>query len=63
MESGVQAVDVFASFTTSVDNRVNIMKEIAMMWKVPAAESLYPVSKPVIQVFANFMMLFLIFFW
>lgn len=45
----LEAVDVFASFSTSGDNRMSIMKEITMMWKLPAAESLYPLSKPVIQ--------------
>ncbi|KAF7135896.1 hypothetical protein RHSIM_Rhsim08G0236800 [Rhododendron simsii] len=46
-----EAVDIFASFTTSVDNRLNIMKCIAKMWSLPisAAETLYPVNKPVIQ--------------
>ena len=47
-----QAVDIFASFTTSADNRLTIMKYIAKMWAAPisAAETLYPVNKPVIQV-------------
>ncbi|XP_058222016.1 midasin-like isoform X2 [Rhododendron vialii] len=46
-----EAVDVFASFTTSVDNRLNIMKCIAKMWALPmsASETLYPVNKPLIQ--------------
>ncbi|KAG5541983.1 hypothetical protein RHGRI_021724 [Rhododendron griersonianum] len=46
-----EAVDIFASFTTSVDNRLNIMKCIAKMWAMPmsASETLYPVNKPLIQ--------------
>ncbi|GFY97181.1 midasin-like protein [Actinidia rufa] len=46
-----EAVDIFASSTTSVNNRLNIMKGIAKLWAVPisAAETLYPVNKPVIQ--------------
>ncbi|KAF7137371.1 hypothetical protein RHSIM_Rhsim07G0217300 [Rhododendron simsii] len=46
-----EAVDIFASFTTSVDNRLNIMKCIAKMWALPvsASETLYPVNKPLIQ--------------
>ncbi|XP_073015322.1 midasin-like isoform X1 [Primulina eburnea] len=44
-----EAVDVFASFNTSVGNRLAIMREIAKLWTVSAAESLYPVNKPIIQ--------------
>ncbi|CAL5443785.1 unnamed protein product [Camellia sinensis] len=46
-----EAVDIFASFTTSANNRLTIMKYIAKTWAVPisAAETLYPVNKPVIQ--------------
>ncbi|XP_052182550.1 midasin isoform X2 [Diospyros lotus] len=46
-----EAVDIFASSTTSVDNRLAIKKDIAKMWAVTvsAAETLYPVNKPVIQ--------------
>lgn len=45
-----QAIDVFASFSTSAANRLAIMREIARLWGVVGAETLYPVSKPVIQV-------------
>ncbi|XP_027334240.1 midasin [Abrus precatorius] len=46
-----EAVDVFASFSTSIKNRLSIMKEIAELWKLPvsAAENLYPHDKPIIQ--------------
>ncbi|RDX86825.1 Midasin, partial [Mucuna pruriens] len=46
-----EAVDVFASFSTSSKNRLSVMKEIAELWKVPvsAAETLYPRDKPIIQ--------------
>ncbi|XP_029127909.1 midasin [Cajanus cajan] len=46
-----EAVDVFASFSSSIKNRLSIMKEIAELWKVPvfAAEALYPCDKPIIQ--------------
>ncbi|KAL4625562.1 hypothetical protein ACB092_05G035400 [Castanea dentata] len=46
-----EAVDIFAAFSTSAENRLTIMKDIAKMWAVPAsvAESLYPHSKPMIQ--------------
>lgn len=46
-----QAVDVFASFNTSVGNRLAIMREIAKLWTVSVADSLYPINKPIIQVF------------
>lgn len=47
-----QAVDIFAAFSTSAENRVTIMKDIAKLWAVPTsvAETLYPQNKPVIQV-------------
>ncbi|XP_073126022.1 midasin isoform X2 [Henckelia pumila] len=44
-----EAVDVFASFNTSVGNRLAIMREIAMFWNLSAAELLYPINKPIIQ--------------
>ncbi|TKY64312.1 Midasin protein [Spatholobus suberectus] len=46
-----EAVDVFASFSSSIKNRMSVMKEIAELWKVPvsAAETLYPCDKPIIQ--------------
>ncbi|KAJ1401026.1 Sigma-54 interaction domain, ATP-binding site 1 [Sesbania bispinosa] len=47
-----EAVDVFAAFSTSFKTRLLIMKEIAKLWKVrdSAAETLYPLDKPIIQV-------------
>ncbi|KAL8480046.1 hypothetical protein ACS0TY_026830 [Phlomoides rotata] len=44
-----EAIDVFASFSTSAGNRLAIMREIARLWGVAGAETLYPVNKPVIQ--------------
>ncbi|GAU42105.1 hypothetical protein TSUD_350790, partial [Trifolium subterraneum] len=46
-----EAVDVFAAFPASFDNRLSIMKEIGNIWKtrVSAAESLYPLDKPIYQ--------------
>ncbi|KAL3008468.1 hypothetical protein AAZX31_07G033800 [Glycine max] len=46
-----EAVDIFASFSSSIKNRLSVMKEIAGLWKVPvsAAETLYPRDKPIIQ--------------
>ncbi|KAH6793247.1 hypothetical protein C2S52_003724 [Perilla frutescens var. hirtella] len=44
-----EAIDVFASFSTSAANRLAIMKEISRLLGVVGAETLYPVSKPVIQ--------------
>ncbi|KAA8540263.1 hypothetical protein F0562_024174 [Nyssa sinensis] len=46
-----EAVDVFAAFSTSAENRLGIMKDIAKMWMVliSAAETLYAVNKPDIQ--------------
>ncbi|KAI3455601.1 hypothetical protein Pfo_012264 [Paulownia fortunei] len=44
-----EAIDVFASFSTSAGNRLTIMREIAKLWTVAAAETLYPVNKPIIQ--------------
>lgn len=46
-----EAVDVFAAFSTSFKTRLLIMKEIAKLWKVrdSAAETLYPLDKPIIQ--------------
>lgn len=48
----MQAVDVFAAFSASSEQRLSIMKEIAKLWAVPlsAAETLYPRDKPIIQV-------------
>lgn len=48
--SGFQAIDVFASFSTSTANRLTIMREISRLWGVVGPETLYPVNKPVIQV-------------
>lgn len=45
-----QAIDVFASFSTSAANRLGIMREITRLWGVIDAETLYPVNKPVVQV-------------
>ncbi|KAL3824480.1 hypothetical protein ACJIZ3_020509 [Penstemon smallii] len=44
-----EAVDVFASFSTSAGNRLTIMREIAKLWSISAADALYPVNKPIIQ--------------
>ncbi|XP_071901315.1 midasin-like isoform X1 [Coffea arabica] len=44
-----EAVDIFAAFVTSTENRLALMKEIAKLWTVPVVETLYPVNKPVIQ--------------
>lgn len=46
-----EAVDAFASFSTSTENRLTLMKEIAKMWGFPVsrADTLYPHNKPVIQ--------------
>ncbi|XP_038723701.1 midasin [Tripterygium wilfordii] len=47
----LEAVDIFAAFFTSAENRLTIMKDIAKFWAVPIteAETLYPFNKPVIQ--------------
>ncbi|KAL0341854.1 UNVERIFIED_CONTAM: Midasin, partial [Sesamum calycinum] len=44
-----EAIDIFASFSTSAENRLAIMREVAKLWSVAAAETLYPVNKPIIQ--------------
>ncbi|XP_040935632.1 midasin isoform X2 [Gossypium hirsutum] len=46
-----EAVEVFASFSTSVRNRLAIMKEIAKKWAVSTyqAETLYPHDEPIIK--------------
>ncbi|KAL8100236.1 hypothetical protein AgCh_032471 [Apium graveolens] len=46
-----EAVDIFALYSSSANNRLSIMREIAMLWSVPVsvANTLYPVDKPVIQ--------------
>ncbi|KAL8046294.1 hypothetical protein ABFX02_08G168300 [Erythranthe guttata] len=44
-----EAIDVFASFSTSVGNRLAIMEKIAKLWMVVAAKILYPVNKPIIK--------------
>ncbi|XVF74359.1 hypothetical protein PTKIN_Ptkin13bG0104300 [Pterospermum kingtungense] len=46
-----EAVEVFAAFSTSVENRLTIMKDIAKRWAVPIslAETLYPHDEPIIQ--------------
>lgn len=46
----LQAVDVFAAYSTSVENRLKMMKEIARLWSIDNVGTLYPVDKPVIQV-------------
>ncbi|EPS68043.1 hypothetical protein M569_06727 [Genlisea aurea] len=46
-----EAVDVFASFSTSEMNRLIIMKGIAKLWAVSEPGILYPANKPVIQEF------------
>ncbi|KAK8465039.1 hypothetical protein PHAVU_010G134100 [Phaseolus vulgaris] len=46
-----EAVDIFASFSSSIKNRLSVMKEIAELWKLPVsvAETLYPLDKPIVQ--------------
>ncbi|CAA0814598.1 Unknown protein, partial [Striga hermonthica] len=44
-----EAIDVFSSFSTSAGNRLAIMREIAKLWTVPAAETLYPINKPIMK--------------
>ncbi|XP_056176640.1 midasin isoform X2 [Syzygium oleosum] len=46
-----EAVDVFSAFSTSVENRLKIKKNVARLWGVPIseAERLHPDMKPVIQ--------------
>ncbi|XP_022715201.1 midasin isoform X4 [Durio zibethinus] len=46
-----EAVEVFAAFSTSVGNRLTIMKDIAKKWAVPTSETemLYPHDEPIIQ--------------
>ncbi|KAL6547365.1 hypothetical protein OROMI_023086 [Orobanche minor] len=44
-----EAIDVFASFSTSAANRLVIMKEIGKTWSISAVDTLYPVNKPIIQ--------------
>ncbi|XP_051115352.1 midasin [Andrographis paniculata] len=44
-----EAIDVFASFSTSAKNRLVTMSEISKLWTVAATETLYPFNKPVIQ--------------
>ncbi|WVZ26656.1 hypothetical protein V8G54_005200 [Vigna mungo] len=46
-----EAVDIFASSSSSIKNRLSVMKEIAELWKLPvsAAETLYPLAKPIIK--------------
>lgn len=46
----LQAVDVFAAYSTSVENRLKMMKEIARLWSIDNVGTLYPVDKPAIQV-------------
>ncbi|KAL0354509.1 UNVERIFIED_CONTAM: Midasin [Sesamum radiatum] len=48
-----EAIDIFASFSTSAENRLAIMREVAKLWSVAAAETLYPVNKPIIQLNRN----------
>lgn len=49
----LQAVDVFAVNAASPGNRLNIARNIANMWAVPAqeAEALYCLNRPVLEVF------------
>ncbi|XP_071712181.1 midasin isoform X2 [Rutidosis leptorrhynchoides] len=46
-----EAVDVFATSSSSVDMRLRIMKELAEIWGIPVSSvnTLYPVDKPVVQ--------------
>ncbi|CAA3002689.1 Midasin [Olea europaea subsp. europaea] len=44
-----EGIDIFASFSTSAENRLAIMKEIAKLWSVSMAETLYPANRPIIQ--------------
>ncbi|KAL4583665.1 hypothetical protein LXL04_008247 [Taraxacum kok-saghyz] len=46
-----EAVDVFATSSSSVETRLRIMRELAEIWGVPVsnAETLFPVHKPVVQ--------------
>ncbi|KAL5755634.1 hypothetical protein ACOSQ2_020380 [Xanthoceras sorbifolium] len=46
-----EAVDIFASFSVSAENRLTMMKELAKMWPVPVsmAETLYPSSNPIVE--------------
>lgn len=52
LEFPLQAVDIFAVYSSSANNRLSIMREIATVWRVPisVANTLYPVDKPAIQV-------------
>lgn len=47
---------MFAAFSTSIENRLILRKEIANLWAVPAtaADSLFPPNKPMIQVSFGF---------
>ncbi|XP_019425404.1 PREDICTED: midasin isoform X2 [Lupinus angustifolius] len=46
-----EAIDIFATFSTSFENRLSIIEHIATWWQVPvsATENLYPRDKPIIQ--------------
>ncbi|KAJ4957407.1 hypothetical protein NE237_024518 [Protea cynaroides] len=46
-----EAVDIFASSSASLENRLLMKKEISKIWEVPIteAERLYPLNKPIIQ--------------
>ncbi|XP_023760194.1 midasin [Lactuca sativa] len=46
-----EAVDVFATSSSSVETRMRIMRELAEIWGIPIsdAETLFPVDKPVVQ--------------
>lgn len=46
----LQAVDIFAAFSTA-EKRLAVVKEIAKMWSVGPVETLYPINRSVIQVF------------
>ncbi|KAD4889375.1 hypothetical protein E3N88_21448 [Mikania micrantha] len=46
-----EAVDVFATSSSSVDMRLRIMIELAEIWEIPitSANTLFPVDKPLVQ--------------
>ncbi|CAM8907839.1 unnamed protein product [Rhodiola kirilowii] len=50
-----EAVDVFAAFAATTNDRLNIMKLIAKLWAVPsfAIETVYPPNKPVLKDFPS----------
>lgn len=50
-----EAVDIFAAYSTSAENRLRIMRGIGDMWAVPASaiQNLYPPNKPIIKNFPS----------